>query len=353
MLKKDSPLQRVFYQPGVGTIDPERSTTVVDRIRNSTGRFYDNMTAWMIYRHVSSAYLYLMNNLEHGDEIFLFGFSRGAYIARIVAGMIHKVGLLHSGQVEMLPFAWQVYTPRGNHEQAGRFKKYYSRNPTIRFLGLWDTVSSVLERLNPFQSRVFPSTAKNSSVNVVRHALAIDERRVMFRPNLWTPTDDQDVLQVWFAGAHADVGGGYTGDSTPGLAGLPLGWMVQEAKLAGLDINIDEEKKLLWPRALTSPSLITIQDLTTQYKTAEQHDEIQQRFHWWLIERIPVLQGRRDATGNWHRVFSRHLGSARDLVPPDHELLKLCVHQSVDERTKAIGYMPSNLQAASKLPRIW
>ncbi|MFO0937646.1 MAG: DUF2235 domain-containing protein [Gemmataceae bacterium] len=353
MLEKGNPDQIVYYQPGVGSIDPERSFSRWDRLRNFLGRFYDSMTGWMIFRHVTSAYQFLMDTYQEGDEISFFGFSRGSYVSRLLAGMIHKVGLLYPGHQEMIPFAWQVYTPFANFEQAGRFKKFYSRHVPIHFLGLWDTVSSVGV---PWRHDVFPSTFKNPSVKTVRHAMAIDERRVMFQPNLWD--DDvlphQDVLQVWFPGVHTDVGGGYTGDSTPGLAGIPLGWMVREAKAAGITIDPAQEKRLLWPRNMAAPATITVQDLTNQLAADDQHDEIKAHFYWWLLEKIPLPYKRQNAANQWVRRIRMHLSRPRVLMPSTHQGNTIRIHHSADIRSQMrTDYRPENLAVAPGVQRIW
>jgi uncharacterized protein (DUF2235 family) len=183
----------------------------------------------------------------------LFGFSRGAYTVRVLAGLIHKIGLLSPEQANLAGsglIAYKQYsgTGRGNDvddltdagsdedgplpkdkfDLAAQFARITSsRWPTIHFIGVWDTVASVIvpraDRLYWPSLEELAFTIRNPSVKTFRQAIAIDERRCMFRLKDWTapqefwnnrfvPDDKkepQDILQVWFAGVHCDVGGGY------------------------------------------------------------------------------------------------------------------------------------------------
>jgi uncharacterized protein (DUF2235 family) len=117
---------------------------------------------------------------------------------------------------------------------ADEFKAHFSGAPCKPyFVGVWDTVSSVGWIENPLR---LPYTANNPDIQIGRHAIAIDERRAFFRPNLWRPTatgGPRDVKQVWFPGVHCDVGGGYP-ETESGLSKVPLEWMLREAASAGL-----------------------------------------------------------------------------------------------------------------------
>ncbi|HED17756.1 MAG TPA: DUF2235 domain-containing protein [Gammaproteobacteria bacterium] len=119
------------------------------------------------------------------------------------------------------------------------FKRTFSRECPVHFLGLWDTVKSIGWIYDPVN---LPYTMNNPSVGVVRHAISIDERRALFRSNLWgAGTDEQDVLQVWFAGVHSDVGGGYP-ENESGLAKIAMQWMVEEAQKFGLLVDLEKYK---------------------------------------------------------------------------------------------------------------
>jgi uncharacterized protein (DUF2235 family) len=217
-------------------------------------------------RNVIEAYTYLMNYWERGDRVFLFGFSRGAYTVRVLAGMLHAVGLLPRGSENMVPYAMRLFKAvRGLNSGAegGKDTKYWkvckdfrrtlsrpivdgddNRHFKTHFIGVWDTVSSVGWVWDPVH---FQYTYRNPSVSVVRHAVSIDERRWFFRQNLMAkprgwggrPPPDQDLLQLWFPGVHCDVGGGYPCDSADAsrIWRPALEWMVEEAEAKGLVID--------------------------------------------------------------------------------------------------------------------
>ena len=228
-LLRDQPGQLAYYQTGIGTTAPPG---LYSRIARRVVEELDMAFAILLSRHVLAAYRYLCQTWEPGDRVFIFGFSRGAYTARVLAGMVHKVGLMSRGNDAVHPFAWDMYGRQRDPALAAGFKATFGRSARIAFLGLWDTVSSVGWAYAP---KAFPHTMNNPSVDVVRHAMALDERRAYFPQNEWTatPPADQDVQQVWFAGVHGDVGGGYA-EAESGLSKLALRWMVDHARQAGL-----------------------------------------------------------------------------------------------------------------------
>jgi len=207
-----------------------------------------------------------------GDNICLFGFSRGAITARALAGMIHKVGLLPRCNIEQLPFAYEMYT---RDDEKGRilsadFKETFSADVKIKFVGVWDTVNSVglIEKTLPFAD-------KNTTISYFRHALSLDERRVKFRPFFYTGKpgrlngqglkgpghstegsgdtlvaeeanavleQETDFKEVFFAGVHCDVGGGSVPNDEPNsLARIPLRWMIRESFMVKTGIIFDAE----------------------------------------------------------------------------------------------------------------
>ena len=179
VLDRTRPDQLSYYQPGIGTIPPPG---VWGKFKQWFITRLDLAIALLLSNHVSDAYRFLMRYYQDGDEIFIFGFSRGAYTARVLAGMLHKVGLLTQGNEELIPFAWDMYKrdPNDPEQIAEGFKKTFSRPVRIHFLGLWDTVSSVGWALWP---KHYQYTEKNPSVDMVRHAVALDERRAYFVQN--------------------------------------------------------------------------------------------------------------------------------------------------------------------------
>ncbi|KAF5348457.1 hypothetical protein D9756_009559 [Leucocoprinus leucothites] len=271
ILRKDDPeKQLVYYQAGIGTYTvPQIATPLFAKISKTL----DEMVAWNLDAHIMDGYEFLMQNYKAGDRICIFGFSRGAYTARCLAGMIHKVGLLPICNRQQIPFAYKMYTrcdPLG-WQQSNSFKKTFSINVKIDFLGVWDTVDSV-----GIIPRRLPFTTSNTCVRVFRHALALDERRAKFKQNTWNRPSKQeahlaetdrpdhehhgnhqghsgnskhkqmdlerhyseiystptDVEEVWFAGCHCDVGGGsVTNGIRPNLARIPLRWMIRQTFL--------------------------------------------------------------------------------------------------------------------------
>jgi uncharacterized protein (DUF2235 family) len=172
---------------------------------------------------------------------------------RALAGMLKRCGLLNVDSAHLAEYAWAVYS---NEDHTGdrkrmfggsaRIKKVFSRQVTIHFVGVWDTVSS----FGWFYDQLsLPDTAANELITHARHALAIDERRAFFQPNMFWPTEKwptekQDCIQVWFAGVHADVGGGYP-DQEAGLARISLRWMLAEAKSFDLRTDAVQETDML------------------------------------------------------------------------------------------------------------
>lgn len=229
--------QVLFYDQGVGT------GNVLDRFTGGAfgGGLIDN---------IFDAYRFLIANFEPGDEILLFGFSRGAYTVRSVAGMIRKCGILDRRHVDLYPDTLALYRDPETHpndEEPRRFRANHScagSDPIpIKCIGVWDTVGSLgipLRGLRGLTRRKhdFHDCELSGTVELAFHALAIDERRAPFKPTLWLekPKPDQLVSQTWFPGVHSDVGGGYT---TSGLSDLTLQWMMDNAELAGLHFDPD------------------------------------------------------------------------------------------------------------------
>ncbi|KAG8967983.1 hypothetical protein FRC05_001693 [Tulasnella sp. 425] len=131
---------------------------------------------------IMGGYRFLMDNYRRGDRICIFGFSRGAYTARCLAGMLHKVGLIPKSNEEQISFAYAKYidTTPGSRVRAAGFKAAFSTPVDIEFMGVWDTVSSV-----GIKGRHLPFTSSNTIIHTFRHALSLDERRAKFQPNPW------------------------------------------------------------------------------------------------------------------------------------------------------------------------
>ncbi|HMI92862.1 MAG TPA: DUF2235 domain-containing protein [Polyangiales bacterium] len=223
--------QIIYYDQGVGT------GNAIDRI--SGGAFGEGLED-----NVHDAYRFLLANYELGDEIFLFGFSRGAFTARSIGGMVRKCGIIKRASVATYHKAVQLYrsNARPDDEGPAQFRAEHSlagAEPiAIKFIGVWDTVGSLGIPMRGLRSLTrqryqFHDTELSGSVQNAYHALAIDERRAPFVPTLWLdrPKPGQTVEQVWFCGAHSDVGGGYPED---GLSDIALEWMLAKAQANGL-----------------------------------------------------------------------------------------------------------------------
>jgi uncharacterized protein (DUF2235 family) len=225
----DGTTQVVFYHPGVGT-----------------GPFLDRWTGGAfgqgLSNNVKDVYRFLIYNYVPGDDIVLFGFSRGAYTVRSAVGFIRKCGLLLKEHADRLADAYELYrqrddTPDGPDATAFR-TKFSETSIEIALLGVWDTVGSLgipLAGLR-FLSRQrfqFHDVLLSAIVRRAYHAVAIDERRKSFAPTLWEgePKPNQEVEQVWFSGVHSDIGGGYP---EHGLSDVAFNWMKEKAERAGV-----------------------------------------------------------------------------------------------------------------------
>jgi uncharacterized protein (DUF2235 family) len=228
VIRKEPGRQVAYYDPGVGT---SAAPAALTRTAKSITRFVGLAFAYGMTKNIEDAYEYLMDKYEEGDRVFLFGFSRGAFTVRAMAGMLHKCGLLEKGSTNLIPYASKIYK-HGSSSVAKGFKNTFSRECKPHFIGVWDTVKSV----GLIIPRKFPNAVLNPDVKFGRQALAIDEKRSKFRPNLWEESENnnQRIMQVWFAGFHSDVAGSHR---EAGLPNIALKWMVDEAEKCGLLID--------------------------------------------------------------------------------------------------------------------
>jgi len=238
--------QRVYYSQGVGTQRGEAAR--------------GGITGYGIDDEIIEAYTWLIQNFDDGDEIFIFGFSRGAYTARSLSGLICKCGVLKLGaplSIEQLYARYRLYDATtiktllasGLSKDASIEEQWlvkYSRPTKVKFLGVWDTVGSLGLPLGSAAAKVhkyrFLDTHLRLDNETAFHALALDEHRHNFEPTFWTRTvrtgqagaPDRPIERVeqrWFVGAHANVGGGYASDP---LAQRPLKWLMDKAAGLGL-----------------------------------------------------------------------------------------------------------------------
>ncbi|KAF7358977.1 DUF2235 domain-containing protein [Mycena sanguinolenta] len=340
--KGDRSRQMVYYQAGIGTYtSPQIATPFWSKISKvnpsrlvsgTAGSFVfsywtkASLCPWMLMLW-ASGYEFLMQNCAYCffSHVFadlkpiqipptivfvFFGFSRGAYTARSLAGMIHKVGLLPADNHQQIPFAYKMYTNNTEvgWDQSNAFKKAFSIDVDIEFVGVWDTVNSV----GIFPRRL-PFTTSNTIIRTFRHAVSLDERRAKFKANLWNRPNEQeqtlsisdqkapqakhshppkkvsqvqierrysrdrsqatDIDEVWFAGCHCDVGGGSVdNDVVQNLARIPLRWMIRECfktnsgimfTCEGLrSIGLDPDK--LYPDVAPRPPALPLGNLRIQ-----------------------------------------------------------------------------------------
>jgi len=318
LLERDG--QLAYYQPGIGTMPPPG---MWGRLKKWWVTRLDLAIAWLLEKHVCDAYRFLMRYYEEGDQIYLFGFSRGAYSVRVLAGMLYKVGLLSRGNEELIPFAWDIFQKGGNVDLATGFRHTFCRKVKVHFLGVWDTVSSV--GWAEWSPQHFQYTQNNPCVEVARHAIALDERRAYFVQNLWGAEPGQDVKEVWFPGVHCDVGGGYL-EADAGLSKITLEWMVREAERFGLRTNAAAKAAII-PAASTFA-------YSAPSATAKKHESLHS--FWWIPEFLPKRI--KDPDNHWAPKWIVPLGRHRQ-VREDAR-----IHPSVFDRQASDPiYCPPNL----------
>ena len=225
--------QTAFYDRGLGT---------------GWRRFTGNVAGMGISQNIFECYKFIFDNYIAGDDIFLFGFSRGATTVRSLSAFIHLFGILPKSRPELIKKAYNIYKIEDDvkrKQQADDFvSRHHNQWTKIKFLGVWDTVDALglpLKKLNtfidwmPMFRHKFHNLTLSESVEHARQALAIDDERLIFHPKIWDKEikDYQTMKQVWFCGMHTDVGGGYKEQE---LSDIPLIWMIEEAKKVSLKI---------------------------------------------------------------------------------------------------------------------
>jgi uncharacterized protein (DUF2235 family) len=240
--KSDGDITQIkHYDNGVGVI----GTAVTRAVDGALGLGLSD--------NIINAYKFIVWNYEPGDELYLFGFSRGAYTVRSLAGMIRHCGILKNQDLCLIKETYDFYRHPSIEHRAGAAKsdafiaENSYPNPQIKFLGVWDTVGALGIPITSFRmwnrkKYKFHDLTLSSTIKYAYHAMAIDERRGLFDVNLWKQSRhaienkvEQFVEQRWFPGVHADVGGGYREEQ---LSDLSLLWMIEKARLSGLNIDM-------------------------------------------------------------------------------------------------------------------
>jgi uncharacterized protein (DUF2235 family) len=326
--------QIAYYHPGVGTMGARNALS-------AAGKWWTRVRGlafgYGFSDNIADVYSFLMNEFNPGDQVFIFGFSRGSYTARALCGLLHMCGLLTPGNEALIPYALRLYKSNDpcRFEIAAGFRTTFSGPCNPYFLGLWDTVSSVGWILDPIYTKRghLPYTATLPGVPVIRHAVSIDERRAFFRQNLvHEPAPaNQNVKQVWFAGVHSDVGGSYA-ESESGLSKIALRWMLCEAQSAGL--LLDPQK------------VVDVLGGKSPYVPPDPKGKLHKSLHgiWYLGEIWPKVCYRPvsvpgQTEPEWKRRVRLNLGRSRLIQDGAH------IHHSVLDRMHdgSTNYRPKNL----------
>ena len=369
--EKTTPRQMVFYDPGVGTL--ARQNAWKKAVQDASAIF-GLATGYGLDDNVLDCYEFIVDNYADGDAIYLFGFSRGAYTVRVLAGLIHKVGLIAKQQVHLAGSGLTAYKqfssdtpqldlrqftdggaddpgPGSKDDHAAQYAPILSvKWPTIKFVGVWDTVASVIvprpDRFYWPSLQVLAFVKHNPSIEIFRQAISIDEKRRMFRlqrwdeggkfwPSRYAPKDkwkDQDSRQVWFAGVHADIGGGYP-EKQSGLSKYPLLWMIEEAVTCGLTVDRRTVNQLGWGRQRkNSPFSYVKPDVM-----AAPHDSM--TAGWRVLEYVPKKNKYKERPERKSALGFYIPAAEPRLIPED-----AFIHQSaLDKIAQDPNYKPGNI----------
>jgi len=316
----DGTAQKVFYHAGVGT-EPDIFKKVLG-----------GAIGIGLKQIIQDAYTTLVQNYVGGDEIYILGFSRGAYAARALTGLIGASGIQRTPDRQGFEIAWSHYRidpkTRGGEQRPNASDKKtidtfndmasqgaLHSDRTIKCVGVFDTVGSYgipagiglapLARYFALEVLGFHDTEFGGHIDIGLHAVAVDERRRPFVPTFWTAPKDKPprghVEQTWFAGVHCNVGGGY---ADAGLSDRALVWMIARLQaLTGLEFDTTRVMALLRPnvdgevvdssvgwvvdqllphnRAILSPNAIDHGALFNSENPNEMH--ISERVHWSVL----------------------------------------------------------------------
>lgn len=262
--KEDGSEQIVYYDSGVGTY-------------GAVDSFFGGYTGVGVDQKIAMAYLFLVNNYEPGDKIYLFGYSRGAYVIRCLIGLLETAGLLRREKTGegKISKALTLYRSRNDKdrpdgENAKNFRKensYCSDGPNfkntvrIEFLGAFDSIGGIGIPGVSNAEYEYHDLKLSSCVRYAYHALAAHENAWDCYSDLWIASDETTTEQVWFPGRHSDIGGL---NQNTGLSDITLSWMLKKAQMAGLTL-IPNCLEGLQPNYRSEISSKTIWDLKDQY----------------------------------------------------------------------------------------
>lgn len=338
--------QLAHYIVGIATANP-----------NGRWTFAEGAAGIGVAERIQEGYKFLVENYEAGDEIYLFGFSRGAFQARSLGGLITHCGLLRRENVGQLDAAWIAYQEAGSTagaEKLAAVRNLGSHPVRIRCIGVWDTVGNLGIPLAPkfIDSRElnFHSTELSPLVDVGLHALSIDEPRGPFSPTLWTLPHGQSlpagqhIEQVWFPGCHANVGGGYP---DTGLSDIALLWMAERVvATTGVTLDLTALRHAISPDPLAEQVSPTSDRL---FRVSR------------ILPYVRLIKQKRNGLSPWRRAM---IGTWRSsALPPGQHPVNEAIHESAVARYgqrvrlrigNEIGsmiYRPRNLKAALGIKR--
>jgi uncharacterized protein (DUF2235 family) len=363
--------QITYYLPGVGTdikqshpgmpvglyggdlsfrahLDREMPVSAVI-LRSFLGGSFGLGTA----ARIKEAYGFLSSEFDRsrGDKVFIFGFSRGAFAARSLAGFVSRVGIILRDKPHLIEAAYRIYEEGTDPADTllGDFLREFAHAAMVRsmddenalpihLIGVWDTVGALglPWRLRKFSAKhtEYHQFEVPPTVLAARHVLALHELRKPFELLFWfNRKNHRDLQQVWFPGAHADVGGGYGSDES-GLSDNALRWMGKEATTYGLRLD----PQTTWMTGSTGKEVL--------------HHEIRKWF-WWLSPVVrPQLQNLLNAPGPamaamdnalyFHESVARHL---RNRAARDYGFLR----SSVNKRLEQVDELAMQLFVRSRL----
>jgi hypothetical protein len=291
--------QLVYYDPGVGTTDNFPPVGLWNRFKENARRLVGLTLADGLYDSIGRGYQFLIDNFREGDRISVFGFSRGAFTARSIAGVVNEFGIVQSGAKTLVALIVRTYFMKPDHRAArpdktrgdvaddirNNFCSPAGSKAYVHFVGVWDTVASV--GLLGLKIKT-DANVRVKNYQHVRHAVALHEARWKYAPRLYTESgqpkrEGQTYKQIWFNGCHSDVGGSY---AEAELSNLSLRWMIDEASAPGVDLRFNSEARkvsgnangLLHDESFHSPWW-TLAGLATRWRPLEatDHESIAQR----------------------------------------------------------------------------
>lgn len=226
----------------------DRTAQQITYYDSGIGTGWSQVVGIGISQSIFRCYEFIVKNYKAGDQIFLFGFSRGAYTVRILSSLIHLFGILPQYRPELVRQALKIYKVADTEKRYRLSVDFTSQHRTIwcriKFLGVWDMITApaapfkiidIIQNMIPFFRHKFHDLRLSDSVENAYHAIAIDDERLTYHPKIWDKeiTSHQTMKQVWFCGMHNDVGGGYKEQE---LSDIPLVWIQRMAKTHGLRI---------------------------------------------------------------------------------------------------------------------